>query len=413
MKPRLKASPAALELIERFEGFRRSAARLDDGRWTVGYGHTEFARQGMEITEAEAGEFLNYDLWEVAKSLNDWVYTPLTQNQFDALAAFAFNIGLENFRRSDVLKRINEGSLLQAACAMEMWRRADFEGERIVIDALVRRRSAEKALFLTPTDGFLHAPTPVLKPQQDSTLAGAVPAERPVEVSASLQGERATAERIGPLADYRPLPPMEDERAPSASEVAADAVIDRLRAIPSEAPRAEAVQAEPAPIQAPPIFSPEPEPSPEPIQPFDSEFELTPPPAEPPHLEPEEPPVEFRASDDREEAPLFPSEPMTFDDFESQRVAHHEFDALTELDETPLEPIRGLNPVVMWLGLIVVGLIVFAAGIFWGFNAKQAPGGGLFSLHALVGWGLGIGGIGCVATAVYFLLERLGGREEQ
>ena len=65
------------------------------------------------------------------------------------------------------------------------------------------------------------------------------------------------------------------------------------------------------------------------------------------------------------------------------------------------------------LGLVVIGLIVFAAGIFWGFSARQAAGGGVFSVHVLVGWVLGIAGIGCVATAVYFLLERLGGREEQ
>ena len=38
----------------------------------------------------------------------------------------------------------------------------------------------------------------------------------------------------------------------------------------------------------------------------------------------------------------------------------------------------------MWLGLVVVGLILFAAGIFWGFSAKQASGGGLFSVHVLV-----------------------------
>ena len=67
-------------------------------------------------------------------------------------SGFAFNIGLDNFLRSGVLRRINEGSLLQAACAMEMWRKADFEGERIVIDALVRRRAAEVALFLKPVE---------------------------------------------------------------------------------------------------------------------------------------------------------------------------------------------------------------------------------------------------------------------
>ncbi len=67
--------------------------------------------------------------------------------------AFAFNVGVDNFRHSSVLRRVNEGALIQAACALEMWRRAEFEGERIVVDALVRRRAAEKTLFLTPSTG--------------------------------------------------------------------------------------------------------------------------------------------------------------------------------------------------------------------------------------------------------------------
>ena len=149
MQARYQATRAAIDLIKRFEGFRAKAAELPDGRWTVGYGHTKSARAGAVITEADADALLIYDVAGVVAAINAWVFSPLTPNQFDALVAFAFNIGLPNFRRSSVLRRLNEGSHLQAACAMEMWRTADFEGERIVIDALVRRRSAEMALFLT------------------------------------------------------------------------------------------------------------------------------------------------------------------------------------------------------------------------------------------------------------------------
>ena len=219
MKPRQQASRAALDLIERFEGYRRTAARLDDGRWTIGYGHAKTARQGAEVSQDDAEALLIYDLMEVAGAIHDWVFTPLTQNQFDALCGFVFNIGLDNFRHSNVLRRLNEGDLLQAACAMEMWRRVDFEGEPIVLDALVRRRAAEKALFLTPLGGFLPAPSQVLRPQIDRDITGHVPASRPVEVAAPLEGETATAERIG-AAPARPAP----SEPPSASQVAADAI---------------------------------------------------------------------------------------------------------------------------------------------------------------------------------------------
>ena len=173
MKPRHQVSREAMELIKSFEGFRRSAAKLADGRWTIGYGHTKTAREGVEISEKDAEALLIYDLLEITAAVNAWTYTPLTQNQFDALVSFAFNVGLSNFRGSSVLLRINEGAMLQAAGALEMWRKADFEGERIVVDALVRRRAAEKTLFLTPPGGWAPAPSPVVKPLLDPDLTSA------------------------------------------------------------------------------------------------------------------------------------------------------------------------------------------------------------------------------------------------
>ena len=150
MSPRHRASRAAIELIKRFEGYRRTAAQLPDGRWTIGHGHTLTARQGAQVSEADAEALLLYDLLGIGQALNAAIFAPLTQNQFDALAAFAFNIGLDNFHRSGVLRRLNEGAPIQAACAMELWRKAEVAGARIDIDALVRRRACEKPLFLTP-----------------------------------------------------------------------------------------------------------------------------------------------------------------------------------------------------------------------------------------------------------------------
>jgi lysozyme len=428
MKSRQQASRAALDLIERFEGYRRAAARLEDGRWTIGYGHTRTARQGAEVSEADAEALLIYDLMEVAGALKDWVYTPLTQNQFDALCALVFNIGLENFRHSNVLRRLNEGALLQAACAMEMWRRVDFEGEPIVLDALVRRRAAEKALFLTPPQGFLPAPSQVLRPLIDRDITGHVPASRPVEIAAPMDGETATAERIGPAPGPQPV----HQDPPYATQVAADAITARLQSILSEdAAKTAAVRPAPAP---------EPEPEPEPVSHLgmmasDDEPPLVvaaPPVAEldlpqPPEpeawtLQPEPEPMDVPAPEPAVQQPMWPEpsiaeraepeprlfspDPMTFEDFESRRVAHHEYQTYPDLDSTPTESIKGLNPITIWLAAGAIGLVVFAGGIFFGFSARNSGVGGV------IGWGLGIVGIMLVAGAVYFLLERLGGREE-
>src|SRR5262249_2118847 len=107
MTPRHEVSRAAIDLIKRFEGYRRKAAQLPDGRWTIGYGHTLSARQGAEVSEADAEALLLYDLIGVAHTVNELVYADLTQNQFDALCAFAFSVGLDAFRGSNVLKRVN------------------------------------------------------------------------------------------------------------------------------------------------------------------------------------------------------------------------------------------------------------------------------------------------------------------
>jgi lysozyme len=142
MRPRYRVSRTAIELIKRFEGYRRQAAQLPDGRWTIGYGHTLTARAGAQVSEEDAEALLLYDLIAIAHAVNEGVYTPLTQNQFDALCSFAFNLGIHEFRRSEVLKRLNEGRLVEAACGMELWRKSYFEGDRIVVDALVRRRAS-------------------------------------------------------------------------------------------------------------------------------------------------------------------------------------------------------------------------------------------------------------------------------
>lgn len=219
-----------------FEGFRAKAAQLDDGRWTIGYGHTATAREGAEITEADAEALLLYDLIQAAHAVNEHVYAPLGQNQFDALVSFAFNIGARAFKSSPTVRRLNEGRMLEAALAMELWRKADLEGERIVIDALVRRRAAEKALFLKPVDGWIPAPTPVLPPKMDYDALGLIPLTTPVDARTTFDGERAHAERA-------PAAPPQPDHEPSASEAAAQAAIDRLQSLLAET--GEASQAEP------------------------------------------------------------------------------------------------------------------------------------------------------------------------
>lgn len=421
MKPRHQVSRQAIELIKSFEGYRRTAAALADGRWTIGYGHTKSARVGAEIPESDAEALLIYDLLEVTKAVNDWTFTPLTQNQFDALVCFAFNVGLENFRRSTVLRRINEGAMLQAACALEMWRKAEFEGERIVVDALVRRRAAEKSLFLTPTHGWVPAPSPVVRPRVDYDASAAQPKQRPLSLIVPLDGDEANAhEEVVAAQDGQP-----DEVSPATT--AAENLAARLQALVPDAAQGEDTAEAEAGIDLPSSAALAPvEDEPEPtvaeiiVPTFapDAAFALTSPAEE--AAQADEPPEEITAIVDTESRPLPFSEPIDVRARPANAAPEPRLVAEEPVSiDTPAPPRKtdfSISDITLMTSaswplvvLIIVGLASFVFAILRGLFAE--PGGGVFGAWT-VSWAAGLIGIGCVVGAVYMLLERLGGSEE-
>ena len=146
--PSHSISNTGLALIQEFEGFRAEPTQLPDGNWVVGHGHVHIGEAGANLTEAEAADLLALDLAPTERAVNSAVTSEIGQNQFDALVSFAFSVGVDAFQSSAVLRRVNAGDFTQAACAMDAWRKSDVSGELEIIDALVRRRAAEKALFL-------------------------------------------------------------------------------------------------------------------------------------------------------------------------------------------------------------------------------------------------------------------------
>jgi GH24 family phage-related lysozyme (muramidase) len=150
-------SSEGLALIQNHEGFRAEPAQLPDGNWVVGYSHVRVGGAGTAINESEAADLLVMDVAPFERLVNASVTQPLNQGQFDALVSFSFSIGAEPFAQSQVLRRVNTGEFVAAACAMDAWRKSDVSGETEIVDALVRRRAAEKALFLKDLQ---HEPAP-------------------------------------------------------------------------------------------------------------------------------------------------------------------------------------------------------------------------------------------------------------
>lgn len=144
-----KTGNSGKSLIKQFEGFRATAYLCPAGIWTVGYGTTRIngnkVTKGARVTTEEADMFLEQDLKQFEDCINSTVSVELTQNQFDALVAFVYNVGVGNFQKSTLLKKLNSGDYDAAA---EQFLRWDKAGGR-TLAGLTRRRKAERELFLS------------------------------------------------------------------------------------------------------------------------------------------------------------------------------------------------------------------------------------------------------------------------
>ncbi len=142
--------PDGMRLLRHYEGLCLKAYTCPAGVWTIGYGHTEGVKRGDRITQAQAEEILRADLQIFVNGVRAAIKgTPLNAYRFSALVCLAFNIGLESFRRSTVLKMVLAGRFEDVPDAMRLWNKV--KGK--VSPGLVNRREAEIALWNTKWEG--------------------------------------------------------------------------------------------------------------------------------------------------------------------------------------------------------------------------------------------------------------------
>jgi lysozyme len=145
----VKYSRNGFDLTKQFESCRLTAYP-DPGTggvpFTVGYGHTGAdIHEGMTITQEQADLYLAEDVQKAVDEVNAKVHTDLSQEEFDALVDFVFNVGAGNFNNSTLLKCINAGDMEGAARQFDRWDKSDGR----VLAGLVRRRQAETQEFLS------------------------------------------------------------------------------------------------------------------------------------------------------------------------------------------------------------------------------------------------------------------------
>ena len=132
-----------VDIIKQYESCELEAYKCPANVWTIGYGHTKGVTEGMAITEEEAEKLLQEDL-EVVENYIDTLVYHLTQNQYDALVSFMFNVGIGNFSKSTMKKYLDSGDMLMASEEFDKW--VFCKGQ--VLGGLIARREDEKSLFL-------------------------------------------------------------------------------------------------------------------------------------------------------------------------------------------------------------------------------------------------------------------------
>jgi lysozyme len=134
---------STLSFITKEEGYRNKAYKDSKGLWTIGVGHLIKSDEphllNATLTDEQVKDLLKSDLKWCSEAVESSVKVPLTQAQFDALYSLCFNIGETAFRKSTVVRKLNENDIKGAADAILMWNKPA---------VLEKRRRRERELFL-------------------------------------------------------------------------------------------------------------------------------------------------------------------------------------------------------------------------------------------------------------------------
>ena len=148
-----RVNKAGLDLIKSFEGLFLKPYLDPIKIPTIGYGTIAYPNgkkvtmQDAPITEAQALEYLQFEVDEKAANVERMVKVPMNDNEFAALASFAYNVGWQGLEKSTLMKLLNAGSD-RGAVADQFLRWDKAAGK--TLPGLTRRRQAERSLFLQP-----------------------------------------------------------------------------------------------------------------------------------------------------------------------------------------------------------------------------------------------------------------------
>jgi lysozyme len=142
----MQLSDNGKSFIKSWERFEPVAYQDQGDIWTAGFGHTgDDVTSGTTCTLDEADAWFDADTASAVNEVNETILAPVSQNQFDALVSFTYNVGDTAEAKSTLAKLVNAQDYARAAMQFPLW---DHVGKQVNA-GLENRRRAEAKLFLT------------------------------------------------------------------------------------------------------------------------------------------------------------------------------------------------------------------------------------------------------------------------
>ena len=147
----MRTGEVGVELIKKYEGFSAKPYLCPANVPTIGFGSTRWfdgyriSMDSRTISRDDATRLLQMELHHIESAVPRLIKAPLTQNQFDALASFTFNLGSGRLQSSTLRAKINRLDYEGAADEFPKWRKAGGK----VLAGLVKRRAEERMIWMT------------------------------------------------------------------------------------------------------------------------------------------------------------------------------------------------------------------------------------------------------------------------
>lgn len=142
-----KASNNAVKGIQQYESYHQKPY-WDYKQWSVGYGTKASGPNDSVANKAEAVDRQLTEMKKYERAIQRNIKVPLSQNQYDALVSFVYNVGPGGVTNSGVSKALNNGDYQGAADHMMDWNKVTEKGKKVFSKGLNNRRSSERKLFM-------------------------------------------------------------------------------------------------------------------------------------------------------------------------------------------------------------------------------------------------------------------------